>query len=296
VKLIIQPEDGARPLLEAIARAKTSIDVVIFRLDSRDVEKALAAAVARGVPVRALIAHTSRGGEKSLRKLELRLLAAGVTVARTADDLVRYHGKMLLTDATLHVLGFNFTKLDIARSRSFGLATRDAKLVKEACTVFEADRTRQPYAPVHERLVVSPETARKTLSTFIAGARRELLIYDANISDRRMLRTLRERLAAGVEVRIIGTPAKGLNGFDVRRLNSMRLHVRAMVRDGRSAFIGSQSLRRLELDGRREIGVVLTSAAIARKIKGVFEEDWAAAEASGRKEEVKEEARVALGA
>ena len=51
--------------------------------------------------VRALIAHTNRGGEKSLRKLELRLLDAGVTVARTADDLPRYHGKMMIVDDTL---------------------------------------------------------------------------------------------------------------------------------------------------------------------------------------------------
>jgi hypothetical protein len=36
-----------------------------------------------------------------------------------------------------------------------------------------------------------------------------------------------------------------------------RLHVRAMVRDGRRAFIGSQSLRRLELDERREIGLII---------------------------------------
>jgi hypothetical protein len=33
-----------------------------------------------------------------------------------------------------------------------------------------------------------------------------------------------------------------------------RLHVRAMARDGDAAFVGSQSLRALELDGRREVG------------------------------------------
>ena len=58
--------------------------------------------------MRALIAHTNRGGERNLRKLELRLLEAGVTVARTADDLTRYHGKMMIVDDTLHVFGFNY--------------------------------------------------------------------------------------------------------------------------------------------------------------------------------------------
>ena len=36
----------------------------------------------------------------------------------------------------------------------------------------------------------------------------------------------------------------------------MRLHTRSIVRDGRYAFIGSQSLRQLELDARREVGII----------------------------------------
>jgi phosphatidylserine/phosphatidylglycerophosphate/cardiolipin synthase-like enzyme len=66
-----------------------------------ELEKALGAAVQRGVTVRALIAHMNKGGEKRLRKLEQRLLEAGVTVARTADDLPRYHGKMTIIDDTV---------------------------------------------------------------------------------------------------------------------------------------------------------------------------------------------------
>ena len=141
MKLIIQPDEGLTPLLQAVKRAKRSIDIVIFRFDRPEMEKALDAAVARGVTVRALIAHTNRGGEKNLRKLEQRLLGAGVIVARTADDLTRYHSKMMIVDDTLHVLGFNYTRLDIERSRSFGVVTRDKRLVKEAVTLFNADCT-----------------------------------------------------------------------------------------------------------------------------------------------------------
>ena len=90
MKLIIQPDDGITPVVQAVKNAKKTIDIVIFRFDRVELEKSLEAAVARGVVVRALIAHTNRGGEKLLRKLELRLLDAGVTVARTADDLPRY--------------------------------------------------------------------------------------------------------------------------------------------------------------------------------------------------------------
>ena len=103
MKLIIQPDDGIAPLLVAIKRAKKTIDIVIFRFDRVELAKALAAAVGRGVVVRALVAHTNRGGEKRLRKLEMTFLEAGVTVCRTADDLTRHHGKMMIVDGELYV-------------------------------------------------------------------------------------------------------------------------------------------------------------------------------------------------
>lgn len=272
--LIIQPEHGLKPLLTAIRKARKSIDIVIFRFDRLELAKALEAAVQRGVTVRALIAHTNRGGEKVLRKLEQRMLDAGITVARTADDLPRYHGKMMIIDNVLHVLGFNYTKLDIDKSRSFGIVTRDAKLVKEACALFEADRTRQPYSPNHPKFVVSPETSRELLTGFLRKARKQLLIYDAQITDNPIQRVLQDRARRGVEVRIIGTLEKSLEGVEARKLAGLRLHVRAIIRDGRAVFVGSQSLRRLELDGRREVGVLLNDARIAKKMQAVFEADW----------------------
>jgi len=172
VKLIIQPDDGLAPVLKAVRQAKKTIDIVIFRFDRTELEEALEAAVARNVVVRALIAHTNRGGEKTLRKLEMRLLKSGVSVARTADDLPRYHGKMMVVDGALYVFGFNYTKLDIIKSRSFGVMTRDKKLVKEAAALFEADTCRQPYVPSHPRLVVSPETSRVRLSAHQGGRKR----------------------------------------------------------------------------------------------------------------------------
>ena len=224
--------------------------------------------------VRALIAHTNRGGEKSLRKLEARMLAAGVTVSRTADDLPRYHGKVMVVDDELYVLGFNYTKLDIEKSRSFGIVTADKRLVKEASTLIEADTNRQPYVPGSDRLVVSPESSRQLLTDFIKGSQKQLLIYDAKVTDNQVQRVLRERVKAGVEVRVLGKVEKDLDGVHERKLSGLRLHVRAMVRDGADAFIGSQSLRKLELDGRREVGVIVNDTQIAKQIQDVFEGDW----------------------
>jgi phosphatidylserine/phosphatidylglycerophosphate/cardiolipin synthase-like enzyme len=292
MKLIIQPEAGIAPVVSAIKQAKRSIDILIFRLDRAEIARALEAAVARGVHVRALTAHTNRGGTKSLRKLEMELLEGGVTVSRTADDLVRYHGKMMIVDAKfLHVYGFNFTALDIAKSRSFGVITKNKKLVAEAVKLFEADFERQPYASGYERFVVSPDNARDRLAKFLRGARRELLIYDPKVSDDAMLKILKERMEQGVDVKIIGK-VEAKWGIKGEKYPGKRLHIRAIVRDRDRAFIGSQSLRRLELEKRREVGVIVTDESVIKQIAKVFDDDWIQTE-SGKKEakKVKKEAK-----
>jgi len=288
MKLIVEPEAGVAPIVSAIQRAKKTIDVLIFRLDRQEISRALEAAVARGVNVRALIAHTNRGGEKSLRKLELRLLASGLTVSRTADDLLRYHGKMLIIDQrVLHVYGFNFTRLDIEKSRSFGVITKNPKLVQEAMKLFETDAARQVYVPGNDRFVVSPENARQRLAAFIKGARKQLLIYDPKVSDDAMLKLIVERMNAGVEVRVIGKVESKWK-IPVEKYPGKRLHIRAIARDGVRAFIGSQSLRRLELDKRREVGIIAHDPRIVRQLITIFEQDWAQTE-TGKKQAKKAE-------
>jgi len=275
--LIVQPEDGLKPLIEAIAKAKRSVVIVIFRFDLPALEKALGAAIERGVSVHALVAHISSQGDKKLRKLESRLLKKGATVARTDDDMVRYHGKLLLIDGkTLFVLGFNYTRLDISRSRSLGVMTRKPSVVREARRLIETDEDRsKTFKPRKTDLVISPEDARPRLVRFIRKARRELMIYDSGLSDDAMIAELIKRAQAGVRIRILGKLERKWRGkgLKLKQLNR-RLHVRAMVRDGRRAFIGSQSLRRLELDKRREVGLIIRDRQTVRRIERLFESDW----------------------
>jgi len=279
LKLLIQPGDGVNRLLKGIKKAKKSVEIVIFRFDRDEVERALVEAVERGVFVHALIAFTNRGGEEHLRRLEMHLLEKGVSVARTAGDLVRYHGKMMLLDRKeLYLLAFNFTHLDMDHSRSFGLITRNPQLVQEAGKLFAADTQRQNYAAGSSKFLVSPVNARKELVKFLKGAKEELLIYDPKISDRAMLRILDERKTAGVEIRVIGEVSRGR--LAARSLSRLRLHTRTILRDRQDAFLGSQSLRQLELDARREIGVIFRNRSITSTLRRIFEEDWAASEPS----------------
>ena len=274
MKLIIEPGDGVASIIAAIRNAKKSVEIVIFRFDYGGIEAALKAAAEKGVKVTALIAFANRGGERSLRKLELRFLDAGIIVARSADDLIRYHDKYVVIDRrVLYMLSFNFTHVDIGHSRGFGIETTNANWVHEGVRLFRADCTRTKYAPKTETFVVSPANSRKVLGTFLKRAKKELLIYDPRISDKEMLRILQERAKAGVEIKVIGK-VSGSVPFEVQKLGGTRLHTRTIIRDRRQAFVGSQSLRTAELDFRRELGLILQDAKAVKKLIDTFESDW----------------------
>ena len=280
MELIIQPDDGPASLLSAVKGAKKSLELTIFRFDRSDMETALKAAVARGVKVTALIADVNRGGEKSLRRLETRFLQAGITVTRSSDDLLRYHDKLIIIDRqVLYTLTFNLTHLDIDHSRGFGIAAKNATLAQEAVRLFEADCARRNYTAGPDTFVVSPANSRKVLRRFLERAKKQLLIYDPQISDEEMMDVLQQRAKAGVEIRIIGK-ISGRSDVKARKMTRMRLHTRTIIRDGHQAFVGSQSLRPAELDSRREVGLIVHEPKVVKKLLTTFESDWSTTERS----------------
>lgn len=278
-QLIVQPSDGIEPFLDQIAGASSSVDTTVFRLDLGEVEDALRLAAARGVAVRTLVAHANRGGTRLLRLLERRFRRHGIVSERSAADLFRYHGKLLIVDRTvLSLMLFNYTAADTTSSRSFALVTDDPRLVRGALDVFEADLARRPFAATPEPLVVSPVNSRAALTGLIRSARRRLLIYDPHLSDATMCALLQERARDGVEVRIIGRVEHPLPGLAVRELRGLRLHARVIVSDGRRAFLGSQGLARMALDARREVGAIVDDGEVVGKLREIFEADWLEAE------------------
>jgi cardiolipin synthase A/B len=280
IKLLIQPGAGIAPLLQGIEQAQEIIQIVIFRFDRGEIEAALKRAVRRGVFVHALVAHTmaGQGGEKMLRKLEMRLLADGVSVTRTADDLLRYHDKLMIIDRkTLYLLGFNYTYIDIERSRCFGIITSNSVWVEEAEKLFVADTKRQPYTPECDTFLVSPGNTRLQLTALLSSARHQILIYDGKLSDPDVMRLLASKVRAGVEVRVIGSVGKRAFGVQVAQLD-IRLHAQAVIVDGARLFLGSQSLRSLELDARREVGVLIDDLDTVHQVVATFEADWANSE------------------
>ena len=210
--------------------------------------------------VRALIAHTNRGGsDKVLRKLELRAARGGVTVSRTADDLIRYHGKMMIVDSrVLHVYGFNFTGLDIAKSRSFGIVTKNPKLVQEATKLFKADFDA---AAVHARLrSLRRQPRERPRAAERVHQRRAPAAAHLRPAGQRRRDAAPDHASGSRRASTCASSAGSKPKWNIRRREVSR-QAAARPRDHprrRRAFIGSQSLRRLELEKRREVGIIVT--------------------------------------
>ena len=108
------------------------------------------------------------------------------------------------------------------------------------------------------------------------------------------------RVQKDVDVRVLGSVGKRAKKFKADGLKGLRLHARVIIRDGREVFLGSQSLRTAELDGRREVGLVVKNPTVVKSIVAIFEKDWAETkvakvEAKEEAKEAKQEARAAAG-
>lgn len=281
MRVIIQPRDGIEPLLEGINQATESVEIVIYRLDRLEIEQALARAAARGVRVHALITYTNKEDLAEIKKLEKRLTEHRITVTRTAEDLLRYHSKVMIIDRRrLFLLTFNFTFLDIHHSRSFGIATDQPQLVAEAVSLFAADVAGKAYKTGKaskvgsKQFVISPNNARAKISALIQSARRQLLIYDSKLNDSQIIKLLAERARAGVEIKVIGQMSQKVKGIEVKPMPLIRLHAQAIICDGREAFFGSQSLRKPELDLRREVGLITSHPEAVKSFFLIFVMDW----------------------
>ena len=166
--------------------------------------------------------------------------------------------------------------------------TTDKPAVEEASRLFEMDMKRHPYTAALDSLIVSPANARRELAAFIKDAKKELYIYDPCVSDPAMIRALDDRRKNGVDVKILGHLTRRSTGLPTAKLHDMRLHTRMILRDGTHAFIGSQSLRTVELDQRREVGIVFDDAAVIKSLARTFLDDWKIAEEAKLKEKADE--------
>jgi cardiolipin synthase A/B len=280
LSLIIQPGDSFFPIVDAIDSAKKSIKMTIFRMDDPIVKDALRNAVTRGVEVHVLVAIDSKGWIKRNKKLsdELAKLGVEVKAQRSKEKIRRYHYKMMtVDDKQALILTFNPTQKNLHYARDFGVLLRDKEIVAELNRLFDADWQGVKFKPNSSPLVISPYNSREKIIRLLKSARHSIRILDAKVEDQQAIGVLLKKAAEGCDIKIISRDIdyEGISAnLHFRKLARFKLHAKCIVVDGRCFYLGSQNLREVSLDHRREVGIIIEDTVIAQKIERIFDEDW----------------------
>ena len=165
-------------------------------------------------------------------------------------------------------------------ARDFGLLIKDQEITQELNRLFDADWHAEEFKPKALPLVISPYNSREKLIELLSSAKHSIRIMDAKVEDQQVMGILLRKASRGVDVRVISRDTfydEVVQNFHVKKLARFKLHAKCIVVDGTYFFVGSQNLRQVSLDSRREVGVIVEDPAMARRIERVFDEDWTSA-------------------
>jgi cardiolipin synthase len=263
--LVLEPEDRKQAVLDLIRSAQRQLILSIFRCDDFKILDALADAVHRGVRVRAILTPRAKNWDKRLQDLGVFLHSMGADVHRYAGSHTKYHAKYMVADeGPALIASLNFTRKCLEKTCDFILVTRDPEVSAGLIRLFEIDcRTPDLGLPpgLTPRLIAGPDQARPRFLEMLGSAHRMIRIIDHRITDPEVVALLRQKMASGVSVQVLGQG--GVAG--------LVSHGKMMLVDDSSAAVGSISLSRPSLNLRREIAAMVCDPANVAQLKRFFE-------------------------
>jgi len=281
-KLVIQPGGGRAFLLDALAGAEKSVRVVAYALTDDAIEDALVATAARGIDVRAILPGDNAVNAEARAKLA----RAGIPLTDGNPAFALTHEKaVVVDDDTAFVLTQNLSWSGFEINREFDAMIR-GEPARDVAAIFDADWTGATFAEPTD-LVVSPTNSRARLVTLIDAAQASIDVAMEVLTDDAMMDHLIARAQSGVAVRVLledpaaisGNAATGRAlqqaGVQVRWLPSPDLHAKAVVTDGRFAYIGSVNFTWSSLGHNRELGLVTADEEAVARIAATFDGDFA---------------------
>jgi phosphatidylserine/phosphatidylglycerophosphate/cardiolipin synthase-like enzyme len=300
VQLFVEPQAKEAPVLTAIRGATHSIWIEMYLFTNLDVIYALEDAAHRGVETRVLLEmNPYGGGDVSPRLLSEKLTAAGVAVRPANPAFTFTHAKFMLVDgATAYIMTCNLTQSALggsasATNREYLIADTHAEDTAAVAAIFQADWDRTQPVVNDANLVVSPTNSRAKLTGLIDSARTTLLIEQEEMDDPGIEDRLIAAAQRGVKINItlaVFSDSASSPSEDVQRLRSgsvevryshtLYVHAKLILVDGKRAFVGSQNFSAVSLDANREVGIIVSDAAVVAQLASVAQGDWNVAQAA----------------
>ena len=206
--LVVLPDDSAKSILDAINGAKKSLRVKMFIFTDPSLLAAVVAAHRRGVIVRVMLNPKRRSGVSENDESRDTLHAAGIDVldSNPAFDLT-HEKSMVVDDATAFVKSLNWQSENLTETRDYAIITSEPHEVAEIIHCFEADWSRQDFAPgKNAQLIWCRGNGRERITEFIDQARHSLWLQNERYQDQMIIEHLVRAKERGVKIHVMARP------------------------------------------------------------------------------------------
>jgi cardiolipin synthase A/B len=291
--LIVLPDDTAKPLLDALAAAKKSLNIRMFLFTDQTLLEAVVAARRRGVFVRVMLNPARRSGESENEASRKTLEDAGIEVRDSSPKFALTHQKsMVIDDEAGFVESLNWEIRDLTETRDYAVVTTHKLEVDEMVKCFDADWEQKKFVPdPKSRLIWCPDNGRERIAEFIDAAKESLWLQNERYQDTVIIERLVRAANRGVRIHIVARPPHTLKmdklvegvgglrimhdvGAKVHRLKHLKMHGKMILADDARAVIGSINLAPGSFDSRRELAIETDAGHVVKRLVQTVNSDW----------------------
>jgi phosphatidylserine/phosphatidylglycerophosphate/cardiolipin synthase-like enzyme len=292
-KLIVLPDDTAKPLVDAINGATKALNIRMFLFTDTTLLDAVVAAHKRGVKVRVMLNPARRSGESENEESRKLLVAAGTEVRDSNPAFDLTHQKSMVVDnATGFVESLNWEPKDLTQTRDYAVVTTHGHEVAEMVRCFDADWEHKEFVPDPEsKLIWCPNNGRRRMAAFIDATKHTLWLQNERYQDQVIIERLVRAVRRGVKLHILAKPPHSLKpdkliegvgglrilqdvGAKVHTLKHLKLHAKILLADSERAVVGSINIAPGSFDSRRELAIETDHGATVKRLEKIVEHDW----------------------
>lgn len=291
--LIVLPDDGAKPILDAIAGAKQSLRVKMFVFSDPTLIQAVIDAHKRGVRTQVMLNPARRSGETENEATRKDLERASVEVKDSNPAFDVTHEKSAVIDGeTAMVMSLNWETKNLTETRDYAVVTSHKHEVEEIAACFDADWHRKKFDPGEAaHLIWCNLNGRNRVARFIDQATDTLFLQNERYQDEVIIERLVRAVRRGVKLHVLARPAHTLKkgkliegieglrilkdvGAKVHKLKDLKLHAKLMAADGKRCIIGSINLAPGSFDSRRELAIEVDDEKVIKPLHHIVRHDW----------------------
>lgn len=288
--LVTEPDQGLTPIYQMLTTAAHTIDMTMYEFVDTQAEWLLVEATGRGVAVRVILDQNLERSEN--QEAYEYLQSHGVKVVWGDKKYAATHQKTIVTDgSSAAIMTLNLTSRYYANTRDFAVIDTDAHDVTAIEEVFNADFTGAEVTPTAgDGLVWSPAQSSPALLGLIASAKSSLQIESEEMSDSAVVTALMTAAHAGVQVKVTMTydssyaanfaklTTAGVKVSTYSANASLYIHAKTILADygekSATAFVGSENFSVASLQSNRELGIVVSDAAILDSLNETLTQDF----------------------